>query len=272
MDEQASGDMNALTACMTSDNPVEVRRAALNRLRVLPDRSTADRLIAVWPKLGAELQANLLNTLTSKPSWAISLLQAIAATKVPITDLDPATISSLRGHPNETIRNLSDKLFGQSENVDREKLVATILPQLNANPDPAKGELIYRKQCAACHQGSGDSNPIGPNLGALTDKSTPALLMAVLHPNKAIEAKYKQRLLNTVDGETVRGVVIQENASGVTLGLSDGTKRTFPRDDIENSRDLNLSLMPEGFEKTLSQEELADVLKFLQTVDFATFK
>jgi hypothetical protein len=35
---------------------------------------------------------------------------------------------------------------------------------------------------------------------------------------------------------------------------------------------LNLSLMPEGFEKTLSQEELADVLKFLQTVDFATFK
>jgi putative membrane-bound dehydrogenase-like protein len=272
MDEQASGDMNALTACMTSDNPVEVRRAALNRLRVLPDRSTADRLIAVWPKLGAELQANLLNTLTSKPSWAISLLQAIAATKVPITDLDPATISSLRGHPNETIRNLSDKLFGQSENVDREKLVATILPQLNANPDPAKGELIYRKQCAACHQGSGDSNPIGPNLGALTDKSNPALLMAVLHPNKAIEAKYKQRLLNTVDGETVRGVVIQENASGVTLGLSDGTKRTFPRDDIENSRDLNLSLMPEGFEKTLSQEELADVLKFLQTVDFATFK
>jgi putative heme-binding domain-containing protein len=98
------------------------------------------------------------------------------------------------------------------------------------------------------------------------------MLTAIVHPNKAVEAKYKQRLVITTDGETLRGVVIQENASGVTLGMSDGSRRTLSTADIEDSRDLEQSLMPEGFEKTLRSDELADIIKFLQTVDFSKFK
>jgi putative heme-binding domain-containing protein len=135
-----------------------------------------------------------------------------------------------------------------------------------------RGELFYRKHCVQCHQPSGDLASIGPNLGALTDRSKQAMLTAIVHPNKAVEAKYKQRLVITTDGETLRGVVIQENASGVTLGMSDGSRRTLSTADIEDSRDLEQSLMPEGFEKTLRSDELADIIKFLQTVDFSKFK
>lgn len=272
LDEYASRDTAALYEILTSPASLEVRRAALQRLLAMPDRETAAGLIRIWPQMSSDLQINVTTALTSKTAWTASLLQAVAAAQIPITDLDPATIAMLRGHENEDIRMRSEKLFGTSNKVDRNSLVATLLGQLNDMGNVDRGEALYRKHCAQCHQPTGELASIGPNLNALTDRSQLAMLTAIVHPNKAVEAKYKQRIVITADGETLRGVVIQENASGLTLGLSDGSRRTLSVADIEESRDLDQSLMPEGFEKTFRPDELSDIIKFLQTVDFSKFK
>jgi putative heme-binding domain-containing protein len=272
LDEYASRDTAALYEILTSPASLEVRRAALQRLLAMPDRETAAGLIRIWPQMSSDLQINVTTALTSKTAWTASLLQAVAAAQIPITDLDPATIAMLRGHENEDIRMQSEKLFGTSNKVDRNSLVATLLSQLNDMGNVERGEALYRKHCAQCHQPTGELASIGPNLNALTDRSQLAMLTAIVHPNKAVEAKYKQRIVITADGETLRGVVIQENASGLTLGLSDGSRRTLSVADIEESRDLDQSLMPEGFEKTFRPDELSDIIKFLQTVDFSKFK
>lgn len=272
LDEYAKRDVTTLYDIMTSGANVDVRRAALQKLLALPDRDTAAGLIEVWPKLNTDLQINVTTALTAKANWTESLLKAVEQAKIPVTDLDPATVAMLRGHENENIRMQSEKLFGTKSKIDRETLVATLLSQIDDSGDLQQGEVLYRKHCAQCHQPSGDLPSIGPNLGALTDRSKQAMLTAIVHPNKAVEAKYKQRVIVTADGETLRGVVIQENASGVTLGMSDGSRRTLANAEIDGSRDLDQSLMPEGFEKTLSSEELSNVIKFLQTVDFSKFK
>jgi putative membrane-bound dehydrogenase-like protein len=271
-DEYVTRDTEALYAILVSPASLEIRRAALQRLIAMPDRETAAALLKRWPNINSDLQINLLTALASKTNWTLALLLAIESAQVPITDLDPATVSMLRGHENEDIRKLAEKLFGTSDKVDREKLVATLLAQLSTTAEATRGEVLFRKHCAQCHQASNGLASIGPNLGALTDRSAAAMLTAIIHPNKAVEAKYKQRVLVTIDGETLRGVVVQENASGVTLGMSDGSRRTIAAADIENSRELNQSLMPEGFEKTLRNEELSELIKFLQVVDFSTFK
>lgn len=272
LDEYTTRDTAALYDILTSSASLDVRRAALQRLLFMPDRETAAGLINLWPKLNPDLQVNVTTALTSKAKWTESLLTAVESAHIPVTDLDPATISLLRGHENESIRMHAEKLFGTNTKIDRDTLVSTLLGQISDMGNVERGELFYRKHCVQCHQPSGDLASIGPNLGALTDRSKQAMLTAIVHPNKAVEAKYKQRLVITTDGETLRGVVIQENASGVTLGMSDGSRRTLSTADIEDSRDLEQSLMPEGFEKTLRSDELADIIKFLQTVDFSKFK
>lgn len=272
LDEYGTRDSSTLYTLLISTNSIELRRAALQRLLVMPDRDTAAGLINLWSKMSSDLQLNVTTALMSKASWTENLLAAIASAKIPVTDLDPASIAMLRGHENENIRKQAEKLFGTNSKVDRETLVATLVGQINERGDASRGEVLYRKHCAQCHQATGELSAIGPNLAALTDRSTQSLLTAVVHPNKAVEAKYKQRILVTTEGETLKGVVIQENASGVTLGMSDGSRRTIPSNEIEASRDSDQSLMPEGFEKTLSTEELSDLIKFLQTVDFSKFK
>lgn len=272
IDEYSTRDWNILLTILGSEASSDIRRAALERVLELPDRGTAERLISIWTKIGNDLQPNVLTALVSKKAWANNLLEAVAQTRIPITDLDPATISSLRGHQSENIRKAAEQLFGTASTIDRDKLVATMLSTLKNDGEAGRGELLYKKHCAICHQGTNDLPSIGPSLSALTDRSTTAMLTAILHPNKAIEAKYKQRVLITEDGETLRGVVIQENASSVTLGQSDGSRRTVAAAEIEDSRDLSLSLMPEGFERTLQPEEFGDLIKFLQTVDFSTYK
>ena len=272
IDEYVTRDTTTLYNILTSEVSLEIRRAALQRLVAMPDRDTAEGLISIWPKMNSDLQVNVATALSSKTSWTKTLLNAVESARFPVTDLDPATIAMLRGHENENIRKQADKLFGTNTNIDRDRLIATLLTQIPDDSDPQRGEALYRKHCAQCHQPAGELASIGPNLGALTDRSKQAMLTAIVHPNKAVEAKYKQRVLVTTDGETLRGVVIQENASGVTLGMSDGSRRTVTSAEIDGSRDLEQSLMPEGFEKTLGTQELGDMIKFLQTVDFSKFK
>jgi putative membrane-bound dehydrogenase-like protein len=272
IDEYVTRDTTTLYTILTSAVSLEIRRAALQRLVAMPDRDTAEGLISIWSKINSDLQVNVATALSSKTSWTNTLLNAVESAKVPVTDLDPATISMLRGHENENIRKQAEKLFGTNTKIDRDTLIATLLTQIPEASDSQRGEALYRKHCAQCHQPVGELASIGPNLGALTDRSKQAMLTAIVHPNKAVEAKYKQRVLVTTEGETLRGVVIQENASGVTLGMSDGSRRTIPSAEIDGSRDLEQSLMPEGFEKTLGTQELADMIKFLQTVDFSKFK
>jgi hypothetical protein len=53
--------------------------------------------------------------------------------------------------------------------------------------------------------------------------------------------------------------VVSEGANLVLL-LSDGTKVTIPRTEIDGRKESNLSVMPVGLINSLSYQEIADML------------
>ena len=56
---------------------------------------------------------------------------------------------------------------------------------------------------------------------------------------------------------------MSESEANVVLATADGKKHTMPRQQIVDLRTSGQSLMPEGLEKELSPQQLADVMAFV---------
>ena len=58
-----------------------------------------------------------------------------------------------------------------------------------------------------------------------------------------------------------------ETATSLTLRRADNATDTVLRIDIEQLKSTGMSLMPEGMEKQLDQQAMADLLEYLRVVE-----
>ncbi len=70
--------------------------------------------------------------------------------------------------------------------------------------------------------------------------------------------------VETRDGETLTGLLAAETPSSVTLRQALALQVTIRRANILKMTASNLSLMPDELEKTMSKQDLADLLDFLK--------
>ena len=66
------------------------------------------------------------------------------------------------------------------------------------------------------------------------------------------------------DGRTYSGVIAAETATSLTLRRGDGAEDTILRAQVAEMAGTGLSMMPEGFEKTIAKPEMADLIAFLR--------
>ena len=62
------------------------------------------------------------------------------------------------------------------------------------------------------------------------------------------------------------GLIAAESAAALTLRRAENASDTVLRADIEELQSTGLSLMPEGLEKQLDKQAVADVIAFLMQV------
>ena len=136
----------------------------------------------------------------------------------------------------------------------------------NIKPGDANaGRAVFEKRCATCHQLGGVGKQIGADLASLKDKSTKALLTAILDPNRAVESKFVSYTALTEEGKTYSGMIKSESGNAITLIGSDGKEQTVLRSEIDEFSCSNKSLMPEGLEKDLTEQDLANVIAFVRS-------
>ena len=59
------------------------------------------------------------------------------------------------------------------------------------------------------------------------------------------------------------GLLVEDNAQRIVLKQQGGKLETIPRGDVESIQVSKVSLMPEGLEKQLKPQEIADLFAFL---------
>ena len=69
--------------------------------------------------------------------------------------------------------------------------------------------------------------------------------------------------MTTRDGRLFDGILANETPGTITLRTADGDN-TILRKNIAEIRASKISLMPDGFEKSLSQQQIADLIAYLR--------
>jgi putative heme-binding domain-containing protein len=135
---------------------------------------------------------------------------------------------------------------------------------LTLKGDSSRGLQIFSKTCATCHQLGGVGHAVGPDLASVGDKSPAGLLTAVLDPNRSVEARYINYVAVTKNGLTMTGVLASETGNSITLLAAEGKQQVILRTDLEGLISSNKSAMPEGLEKDLQPQDLADLIAFIR--------
>ena len=70
--------------------------------------------------------------------------------------------------------------------------------------------------------------------------------------------------VETKDGNTLVGLLAAETPESITLRQALGHEETIQRSNIASMTSSRLSLMPDELEKTMTKQDLADLLGFLK--------
>ena len=192
------------------------------------------------------------------------MLEAIKAGTVKAGDLDPARVRQLLNHKNVALREQAKKLLQDSQPVERREVVTKYQAALKLQGDPVKGKLVFQKNCTTCHRVAGIGVDVGPDISDTRTKTLEGLLVDILNPNAAIDNNYVNYIVTLKNGRTVTGLIASETAGGLTLKRAENQTETVLRADIDEIQSTGQSLMPEGLEKGINLQEMADLLAFLK--------
>jgi putative membrane-bound dehydrogenase-like protein len=256
----------ALAVALVPTAPGDVQTAAIRALAAHTDPKVSELLLANWNGYGPATRREVLEALFARPDRLLKLLDAIEKKQVAASELDPARVQQLKTHPNAAVRAKAEAVLKTTVNADRVKVVAEYAPALDLKGDATRGKTVFKTHCAACHRLDGEGSEVGPNLlAALPNKSGEDLLVSLFDPNREVDPRYLNYQAVTTDGRVLTGIVAVETPTSVTLRRADGAEDTILRANLESLRSTRLSLMPEGFEKLLSKQDVADLFAYLRT-------
>ncbi|MCA9219459.1 MAG: c-type cytochrome, partial [Planctomycetales bacterium] len=263
---EVEGRESLFTGLLVPAEPAEVQAAAIATLASYESPEVAAILVSQWRGLSPRLRARAGDVLFSREVWIPTLLSAIEAGDIAMGDLEPTRMKLLAAHSNEQIRHRAVQLLASIKSSDRETLIADYRESLQLRGDKVRGKAVFTKVCAACHQLEGVGHAIAPNLAAMQNRGPEAILANVLAPNREVNPQYLNYALITADGRALTGMIAAETATSVTLKRADNATDTVLRIDIEELRSTGVSLMPEGMEKQIDHQAMADLIEYIQSI------
>lgn len=268
--DQSSRDLDILLGLLDSKVPLELQLAACTSLGRLRGEPTPTRLLAGWNTHGPRLRHRVLDLLISLDSWAAVLIEHAERTPAFARQIDIARRARLMSHPAPRVQRAAQALFGKQVDSSRTALIAkysAAIHKLGPNAgDAGRGRALFVTHCALCHRLHGTGTAVGPDLAALTERSPQSLLVAILDPNRAMEAKYESFLARLRDQRAFVGVIAEETGASVTLVGLDGKSTVIPRRDLAAIQGLGISLMPDGFELSIKPQQMSDLLRYLRNL------
>lgn len=255
-------DLALLSALFSPQVPAEVQLAAVKAAARTADPSVAALFLDKWPAMSPAVRAAVSDVLLSREPWALQLANSSAARQLAFTHRQRLLNS---GFPR--VKEAARKTINEADaSTSRQKIIDDNKEALTLKGDPEHGQQLYTENCATCHRvgSSTVGHDIGPNILTVRDWSRDNLLTAILDPDRTADPRYLSYVATLADGTQLTGLLTTESAGGVTIKTIDNQDHSVPRASIKSLASTGHSLMPTGFEATMSPQDLADLMAYIQ--------
>jgi putative heme-binding domain-containing protein len=241
--------VTAWTADAPEPKPSSLDDMLQRRALVLDDRGSIDRRIDAALGMASDpLGAQLLIQLASQNKVAYQLREAIG--------------SVIFSNPDRSVRTAATGFFARPGGAPR----MTAADVAGRSGDRSRGEARFMTTCSTCHRRGMTSGPeVGPDLTDIDRKfDRNGLIEAIVSPSAAIAFGFGAELFVTRKNEPAIGFLQSE---GATISIRDGYGRvqTVSGGDLAARIPLKSSLMPDPLALALTDQDVADIVAFLQS-------
>lgn len=131
-------------------------------------------------------------------------------------------------------------------------------------------DLFYGKAlCSTCHAVGTDGSDFGPDLSNIGEiRSIPDLMEAIIYPHISLAREYETYQIRTA-GQSYTGILKETMYEGrLLVKMAPDQMIQLSTDEIISIEQTSNSLMPSGLDKNLSDQELSDLLAFLEALPY----
>lgn len=151
--------------------------------------------------------------------------------------------------------------------VGESSLEEILLAVQKIKGDPEEGAAIYLRQgCGACHSieaGEVMKGPFMGQIGSIMNRNQ--IVESIIDPNASISQGFATVQIQTKGGDTHVGFVTEELVDKITIRNITGVATEIKTADITERKRLDNSMMPAGLANSLSFEELASLVAYLES-------
>jgi putative heme-binding domain-containing protein len=245
-----------------------LRGPAIRALAAYSDPNTSKVILSHYASLSESDKSDAIQTLASRPSYALALLNAMEKGQVARRDISAFTIRQLLALNQPAINDKLAKVWGTIRPAAKDKAVlmarykALLTPDFLKGADRSQGRSVYGRICASCHRLFDAGGNVGPDLTGSQRFNLDYVLDNVLDPSAMVPKEYQVTLLETRDGRLLTGIIKQENDRSLTVQTQNEIV-IVPTNEIESRKASPLSMMPEGLFDKLRPEEIRDLVGYL---------
>lgn len=258
-------DVLVLKTLLTPQQPESLQLLALDAYRALSPDQASRYLVNDWKTLTPVIRNRAVDIFLTDSVTVTILLDALEQNKIQATALHWPRMVELMYDDHPSIRRRARKILASGDSrVD--EVVASYRSALSRDGDPVKGLLVFKNNCSICHRiGGNGGTAFGPDLGTIRNREKEFILMDILNPNRSIADGYELWKVVRIDGDEMHGIIASETATAITVRFASGEDHIVQRSDIAELVAEETSAMPVGLDKSISVDQMTDLLEFLKS-------
>jgi putative membrane-bound dehydrogenase-like protein len=256
---------DVLLALLEKKTPEKVQQSAIGALSEVGGDETGEQILKHWKSYPPATRRIAAEVLTSRNRWAQSLISAVERKEIQVAEIPPTVVRSLTSSKDDYVRNRAVAVIGRYRESSPDKLKLLSEKKkivLNGPIDLQKGHELAQRTCLTCHKLHGEGADVGPDLTGVGRSTLEALLANVIDPNQIIGKGYENVEVETKDGRSVSGRLVEDTDNRVRL-LSAGPKEEIiGKREIASMRVSEMSVMPEGLEQ-MPDDDFRNLIWFM---------
>lgn len=259
---------STLRKTLGAQNPPEIQIETLSALTRLGDTEGARYMTekATWSSYTPRVKNAAISSLVSNPDFINVLFSALESKVIGVSEINSNDRQRLIKHKNEEVAKKAADYFAELESGGRMKVYQDFRSKLANKAEAEKGKEVFMRSCSACHTYAGsDGGNVGPDLSGIRNQPPDAILLHILVPNYEVYPAYQALNVETNDGNTVTGWLVSETENSLTIRTAFSTEETILRKNIKTLTNPGVSLMPDGLEETMTEQELLNLIAYLKS-------